>query len=69
MNLANEIERLLSLSADEARREGMAVVQEFRQGLSRGEFRAAEKTPAGWKTNAYRDEKTDASTMLEDALR
>jgi len=51
MNLADEIERLLSLPPHEARRDGLAVVQELRAGLNRGEFRAAEKTPCGWKTH------------------
>ncbi len=53
MKLINEVERLLSLPAGDARREGLATIKEFRQGLSRGEFRAAEKTPAGWKTNEW----------------
>jgi 2,3,4,5-tetrahydropyridine-2-carboxylate N-succinyltransferase len=53
MNLANEIERLLALPADAARKQGLSVVQEFRAGLSRGEFRAAEKTAEGWKANIW----------------
>src|SRR2546425_7394176 len=53
MNLSHEIERLLSVSAEDARREGLSVVQELRNGLNRGEFRAAEKTPSGWKTNIW----------------
>ena len=53
MNLQNEIERLLALPADAARNEALAVVRELRQGLTRGEFRAAEKTAAGWKTNIW----------------
>src|SRR5262249_23200820 len=53
MNLANEIERMLGLSAEEARKEGGPVVEEFRSGLSRGEFRAAEKTERGWTTNVW----------------
>src|SRR2546425_757953 len=53
MNLSDEIERLLSVSAEDARREGLSVVQELRHGLNRGEFRAAEKTPGGWKTNIW----------------
>jgi 2,3,4,5-tetrahydropyridine-2-carboxylate N-succinyltransferase len=53
MKLAEEIDRLWALPADQARREGLAVVHEFRQGLSRGEFRAAEKTAQGWKTNTW----------------
>jgi hypothetical protein len=47
------IERLLPLPADQARREGMAIVKELREGLNRGEFRAAEKTADGWKTNVW----------------
>src|SRR5438876_2002460 len=53
MNLPDEIERLLSLPAQEARRDGLAVIQELRAGLNRGEFRAAEKTSSGWKTNLW----------------
>src|SRR6266446_3646371 len=53
MNLAQEIERLLSASVHDAREEGLSVIQELRDGLNRGEFRAAEKTPGGWKTNIW----------------
>jgi 2,3,4,5-tetrahydropyridine-2-carboxylate N-succinyltransferase len=41
------------MPADDARREGMAVVRELRDGLNRGEFRAAEKTTTGWKANVW----------------
>ncbi len=53
MNLPQEIERILSLPAEDARREGLPVVEKLRAGLNRGEFRAAEKTDAGWKTNIW----------------
>ncbi len=53
MNLQSEIERLLGLPADEARRDGLAVIAGFRAGLNRGEFRAAEKTETGWRTNLW----------------
>jgi 2,3,4,5-tetrahydropyridine-2-carboxylate N-succinyltransferase len=53
MNLQGEIERLLTLPADQARREGLSTVHEFREGLSRGRFRAAEKTGGGWRTNIW----------------
>ena len=53
MNLPQEIERVLALDAEDGRKEGLLVVQELRAGLSRGEFRAAEKTPNGWKTNIW----------------
>jgi len=53
MSLEHEIERLLALPAEDARTEGLSVVREFRAGLSRGEFRAAEKTADGWKTNIW----------------
>ena len=53
MSLQEEIERVLGLAAEDARREGMPVVEEFRAGLSRGEYRAAEKTAQGWKTNVW----------------
>jgi 2,3,4,5-tetrahydropyridine-2-carboxylate N-succinyltransferase len=53
MSLQQGIERLLSLPDEDARREGLQVVQEFRAGLSRGEFRAAERTARSWKTNVW----------------
>src|SRR5438128_5106416 len=53
MNLPDEIERLLSLPAQEARRDGLAVIQQLRAGLNRAEFHAAEKTSSGWKTNLW----------------
>jgi hypothetical protein len=53
MNFATEIERLLTLPVEEARNEGLQIVGQLREGLSRGEFRAAEKTPDGWKANAW----------------
>src|SRR2546426_1779492 len=53
MSLAEEIDRLLALPAADARRDGLLIVEELRAGLSRGEFRAAEKTTSGWKTNVW----------------
>src|SRR5215467_475601 len=53
MALEHEIERLLALPVEDARAQGLSVVREFRAGLSRGEFRAAEKTAGGWKTNIW----------------
>jgi 2,3,4,5-tetrahydropyridine-2-carboxylate N-succinyltransferase len=53
MDLAQEIERLHGLPAEQARREGFTFVREFREGLSRGQYRAAEKTPAGWTVNVW----------------
>lgn len=53
MSLPEKIERLLGLPADQARAEGMDVVAEFRDGLSRGKFRAAERTENGWETNIW----------------
>jgi len=53
MALEHEIERLLALPPEDARAQGLSVVREFRAGLSRGEFRAAEKTAGGWKTNIW----------------
>ncbi|HYR88833.1 MAG TPA: 2,3,4,5-tetrahydropyridine-2,6-dicarboxylate N-succinyltransferase [Terriglobia bacterium] len=53
MNLAEKIERVFGLSPDDARREGIPVIEELRRGLSAGEFRAAEKTANGWKTNIW----------------
>ena len=53
MSLEREIERLLALPANQARKEGLAVVQEIREGLSEGRYRAAEKTETGWRTNVW----------------
>jgi len=53
VNLQSEIERLLSLPSDQARKDGLAVVKEFRSGLNSGEYRAAEKTATGWRTNLW----------------
>jgi 2,3,4,5-tetrahydropyridine-2,6-dicarboxylate N-succinyltransferase len=53
MALEHEIEKLLALPAEDARAQGLSVVREFRAGLSGGEFRAAEKTASGWKTNIW----------------
>jgi 2,3,4,5-tetrahydropyridine-2-carboxylate N-succinyltransferase len=53
MNFPEEIERLLQLTVREAREQGISVVEEFRSGLSRGEFRAAENSADGWKTNVW----------------
>jgi 2,3,4,5-tetrahydropyridine-2,6-dicarboxylate N-succinyltransferase len=53
VSLPQAIARLLDLPADEARREGMEVVQEFRDALNRGEVRAAEKSGSGWRTNLW----------------
>jgi 2,3,4,5-tetrahydropyridine-2,6-dicarboxylate N-succinyltransferase len=53
VNLQQEIERLLELNAEDARREGLAIVRQFREGLNRGAFRAAEKTASGWQTNLW----------------
>ena len=51
--MQNEIERLLTLPADEARRQGIPVVEQLRSGLNRGEFRAAQKEGSGWRTNIW----------------
>src|SRR4029077_20046418 len=53
MNLAEQIEQLLSFSSEIARRDGLSVVKALRDGLNSGEFRAAEKTTQGWKTNMW----------------
>jgi 2,3,4,5-tetrahydropyridine-2,6-dicarboxylate N-succinyltransferase len=53
MSLEKEIDRLLALPADQARKEGLATVAEFRRGLSEGVFRAAEKRDGIWKTNIW----------------
>ena len=53
MNLAQQIEQLLNASPEIARRDGLPVVKALRDGLNSGEFRAAEKTSQGWKTNIW----------------
>jgi 2,3,4,5-tetrahydropyridine-2-carboxylate N-succinyltransferase len=53
MKLAEEIDRLLALPGDQARREGMATIAEFREGLSKGRYRAAERNGSGWRTNIW----------------
>src|SRR5437762_7718669 len=53
MALAGQIELLLNMPTVDARGAGISVVEELRRGLSRGEFRAAEKTDGVWKTNVW----------------
>src|SRR5438445_12272092 len=53
MNLSEQIEQLLNFSPEIARRDGLSVVKTLRDGLNSGEFRAAEKTAEGWKTNIW----------------
>jgi 2,3,4,5-tetrahydropyridine-2-carboxylate N-succinyltransferase len=53
VTLSSEIERLLALPADEARQEGLGVVREFREGLSSGDFRAAEPAGDSWRVNGW----------------
>jgi 2,3,4,5-tetrahydropyridine-2-carboxylate N-succinyltransferase len=53
MSLEKEIDRLLSLPSEQAREEGLSAVHDLRDGLNRGEFRAAEKSAGGWKTNVW----------------
>jgi len=53
MKLSEEIERLHALPVEEARREAVPFLQEFRKSLSHGDYRAAEKTKDGWKTNIW----------------
>lgn len=53
MSLEQEIDRLLALPADQARKDGLTVVGEFRQGLNEGKYRAAEKCDGVWRTNTW----------------
>ena len=53
MDMESEIGRLLALPLDEARREGTDLLARFRDGLNRGEFRAAEKVDGSWHVNAW----------------
>jgi len=43
----------LNMPTADARDAGISVVEELRRGLSRGEFRAAEKTDGVWNTNVW----------------
>ncbi len=52
-DIANEIDRLLALPAEQARAEGLDLVAEFREGLNQGRFRAAEKIDGAWQTHAW----------------
>src|SRR5438552_14520441 len=53
MDLSDEIERLLNANSEVARRDGLPLVKALGEGLNSGEFRAAEKTASGWKTNVW----------------
>ena len=53
MTIRIEIERLLELPVEEARAEGMGVVEEFRAGLNRGDYRAAEKIDGVWTAHRW----------------
>jgi 2,3,4,5-tetrahydropyridine-2-carboxylate N-succinyltransferase len=53
VKLQDEIERLFALPVEEARRQGLSVIEEFRAGLNGGGFRAAEKHGDGWQTNLW----------------
>ena len=52
-DIQNEIDRLLELPVEQARAEGLALVAEFREGLNRGLYRAAEKVDGVWRTHAW----------------
>jgi len=51
--IEKEIDRLLALPADQARKEGLGIVAEFRKGLAQGSYRAAEKKDGVWRTNTW----------------
>ncbi len=53
MKIRIEIERLLELPVEEARAEGVGVVEEFRAGLNRGDYRAAEKIDGVWAAHRW----------------
>ncbi len=53
MKIRIEIERLLELPVEEARAEGVGVVEEFRAGLNRGDYRAAEKIDGVWRAHRW----------------
>lgn len=53
-NLREEIERLFALGMDAKKECGaLETFQEFREGLTCGEFRAAEKRDGRWQTNVW----------------
>lgn len=52
-DIRHEIDRLLELPAEAAREEGLELVADFRDGLNRGQYRAAEKIDGVWRTNAW----------------
>jgi 2,3,4,5-tetrahydropyridine-2-carboxylate N-succinyltransferase len=51
--IRERIQRLLEEPASEDRRESLSVVAEFRAGLNRGEYRAAEKHDGVWRANSW----------------
>ena len=53
MDLAGDIARLFALPVEEARRDGLRLIERFRDGLNRGTVRAAEKSGAVWKVNTW----------------
>lgn len=53
MTLAQQIESLAALPDAEVRKAGLEVVDRFRAGLNRGEYRAAEKIDGVWRANAW----------------
>ncbi len=48
-----EIERLFEMPAEEARREGRSVFEEFKRQLNEGRIRAAEPVQGRWVVNAW----------------
>jgi len=51
--LRNQIGRLSAMPPADARKQGLKVVRRFRDGLNRGEYRAAEKVDGVWRANAW----------------
>ena len=51
--MQSEIVRLLELPVEEARPEGLELVRAFRDGLNRGEYRAAERIDGVWRANLW----------------
>ena len=52
-DIRDAIDRLIEMPPEKAREEGLGVVAEFRDGLNKGHYRAAEKINDVWKTNAW----------------
>lgn len=51
--IRSEVERLIDAPPEIARHDGVDVIRHFREGLNRGDFRAAEKVAGVWRANTW----------------